>query len=181
MKKGHWLLTIALALLVAVPAFAQTPSLGIYFDLAGTQAYQPGHIGLNEAHTAYVIARAEMLIGGAAYKITIDDPNLMFTGASYPAGIQIGDALNGVEVGFTEPVVGYFGVPVRVSTLSLFAPSYWGEPATICVVPFPGKYNDVVLADGQGVLFPASGLCGQLTSTVATDADSWSHVKGLYR
>ncbi|MHB8079977.1 MAG: hypothetical protein ACYDIE_12075 [Candidatus Krumholzibacteriia bacterium] len=180
MKKGHWLLTIALALIVAVPAVAQQATLGVYFDAAGTQTTGVFNGGYDVTHTAYLIAFVETVVGGAACKLVMD-PQILLINAVYPAGIQIGDLLNGIEIGLTDPLLGYFGQPVRMATLTLFTGANLIANGEIAVEPFTPKYTDVLLADVGGNLITAVGLTSTLTIPVAADPNSWSQVKDLYR
>jgi len=180
MKKGHWLLTIALALLVAVPAVAQQATIGVYFDAAGTQTTGVFNGGYDVVHTAYLIGFVETFVGGAACKVALDS-HILLLGAVYPPGVQIGDLLAGVEIGFTEPILGYFGQPVVMATLQLFTGANLLVNGEINVLPFTPKYSEVLLADVNGTLIPATGLTSLLTIPVATEANSWSQVKDLYR
>lgn len=180
MKKGHWLLTIALALLVVAPAAAQTASIGVYFDAAGTLTTGVFNGGYDETHTAYLIAHYEGVVGGGACKVTMD-PRIILIGTVYPAGVQIGDLLNGVEIGLLDPGLGFFGQPVRLATMSLFTGANLLANAELHVVPFDPKYNEVLLADVGGNLISAVGLSATLTIPVANESGTWSQVKDLYR
>lgn len=180
MKKGHWLLTIALALLVVAPAAAQQASIGVYFDAAGTQTTGVFNGGYDEEHTAYLIGHYEGVVGGAACKVVLD-PRIILFNTVYPAGIQIGDLLAGVEIGLLDPGLGFFGQPVRLATMTLFTGANLIANAEIQVAAFDPKYSEVLLADIGGNLISAVGLTSTLTIPVASESDSWSQVKDLYR
>lgn len=180
MKKCHWLLTIALALLVVSPAAAQPASVGVYFDTAGTQTTAVLNGGYDEMHDAYLIGFVETFVGGAACKLVLD-PHIMLISAVYPAGMQIGDLLNGVEMGFIDPIMGYFGLPVRLATLQLWTGANVFANGMLAVEPWAPRYESVLLADVGGNLIPAAGLTSWLTIPVSAPTSSWSQVKDLYR
>jgi len=180
MKKCHWLLTIALVLLVVSPAAAQQASIGVYFNAAGTQTTGVFNGGYDVMHDAYLIAFVETFVGGAACKLVLD-PRIILLSATYPAGIQIGDLLTGIEIAATDPIMGYFGQPVRLATLKLFTGANLLANGTLSVQPFTPNYADVMVADVGGNLLTATGLTSWLTIPVATETNSWSHVKDLYR
>ncbi len=180
MKKGHWLLTIALALLVVSPAAAQQASIGVYFDPDGTQTAAVFNGGFDEVHDAYLIGFAETFVGGAACKLVLD-PRITLISAVYAPGVQIGDLLAGVEIGFTDPILGYFGRPVVMATLQLWTGANLLANGELSIVPMTPKYQDVLIADLNGNVMTATGLTSWLTIPVAADANSWSQVKDLYR
>lgn len=171
----------ALIALLAAPAMASTPfpSVGVYFNPQGTQSYATLNGGFDETHTAYVIAFAEALVGGAAFKIDIY-PEIMILIGEYPMGVQFGELLTGIEIGLTNPVVGFFGQPVRLATLTLFTGEALIDYGRLNVIPHP-NYNSVVLADGNANLFPAAGVCAWLTIPVPNEQSSWGQVKSLFQ
>ena len=184
MKKVFGILALTMALLVATNVCAQDKSIGVYFDTAGTQngktsTAEWGHPA-PAPFDAYVIAFAEMVVGGAAFKLEMN-PAINFVGASYPAGIQIGEIRTGIEIGLTNPVVGYFGYPVRLATVSIWPGWTAFSDALMCIVPWTPNYPDVTLSDNQGVLYPAEGRCAHFSVVVPGDETSWGSVKSLYQ
>lgn len=174
------LIALALAACAAVPAAAQQSSIGVYFNAAGTQSTATLNGGYDELHTAYVIGFGEMLLGGAAFKLDLD-PRIVLVNATFPVGVQIGDLVNGIEIGFQEPEIGFFGRPVRLATLTLFTGANLFANAQLGVSPYLTKYNAVVVADGNGNLFEAEGRTAFLTIPVPSVSSTWGQVKGLYQ
>lgn len=181
MKKSFGLLAL-LALVLATSAAAQAPmSIGVYFDTAGTQCSKTVAGGPDEdPFDAYVIAFAEMVVGGAAFKLD-KDPAIVVTGVAYPAGIQIGDILTGIEIGLTNPQIGYFGNPVRLATLTIWPGMQIIPYGRLNIVPWSPNYNAVILSDQNGVLSPAVGHCAWLNIPVPEQQTSWGDVKNLYQ
>lgn len=169
MKNVHVILAL---ILFAVPALAQTPNVGVYFNTAGTQNTAVFNGGVDETHTAFVLARAEMLIGGAAFKLTLD-PRIVVLGVAYPMGVQFGELATGVEVGLTEPLSGYFGVPVLIATLTLWTGANLIANGEINVVGHPAYGDMVVVANAGGDLFPGEGRTALLTIPVSAGDGSW--------
>lgn len=177
MKKAYGILALAV-LLLAQPVLAQYPSVGVYFDEAGTQntAFLPGDYF--PPHTAYVIAFAEALVGGAAFKLDVY-PEILVLQTTYPAGLQIGDPLAGVEIGLTEPQIGYDHLPVRLADLTIYLPDLM-DFARLNTIPHP-NYPAVTISDQNGNLFPAVGRCAWITVPVSNDDSTWGAVKKLYQ
>jgi|SaaInl8_200m_RNA_FD_contig_21_1166963_length_577_multi_9_in_0_out_0_1 hypothetical protein len=161
-------------LVVVMPALVQAATLGVYFDTDGDSNLLINDEFVNEA---YVIAFAESMVAGAAFQMTMD-PYQQLLQSSYPDGLAIGAPLDGVEIGFSTPVSGYYGVPVLVATLTLMqlAP---GEVTNINIVNHP-DYDTVVVSNNAGALFEADGLGATLSATVANDAISFGAVKSLF-
>lgn len=178
MKKA--IVLLGLTLLAATPAMAQVPSIGVYFDAAGTQNTAILNGGFDEFHTAYVIGHAEALVGGAAFALDIF-PRITILNAVYPAGIQIGDLYTGIEIGLSEPVIGFFNQPVLLGTLTLWTGEYLLNYARINVVPWWPRYESVMMANAQGALIPAAGRCSWLSVPVPNESNSWGNVKALYQ
>lgn len=174
-------LLLAALMMFAAPALSQ--DIGVYFDTEGTnldltyEAYTPGY-GPYSQMEAYVIAYAEALVSGGAYTLDIS-PNLMLVGESFPPGIQVGTATTGVEIATTESFVGYYHVPVLLSTINMVFLTV-GNMDTIQVLPHP-RYETVMIAKDSGELIPATGFTSHLTPTVPNDHESWGSVKSLFQ
>jgi hypothetical protein len=174
------ILIAVLALFAAAPVLAQTPSIGIYFNPQGTQSTGVFNGGFDELHTAYVVGFGEFVWGGGAFKVALD-PRIVLVSSSFPAGVQIGDALAGVEVGFQDPKAGYYGTPVLLATLTLFTGANVFAGGTLEILPFAPRYETVIVSDQNGLLAEAVGLTATMTIPVAAEGDSWGQVKSLYR
>lgn len=178
MKKCYGL--IALALLLSAPVLAQDNTIGVYFDTAGTQNTAILNGGFDELHTAYIIGFGEMVVGGAAFKLDMD-PRITLINATFPAGVQIGTLVDGIEIGLQFPAAGYYHTPVLLGTMTLFTNGYLIAYGRLNIVPFFPNYENVTLADAGGFLFPAIGLCSWMTIPVATEESTWGGVKALYQ
>ncbi len=179
MKKGCGLIALAL-LLAAAPAFAQNPTIGVYFDPQGRSTFEPAHLTPFPTYTAYVIAFFENVVGGAAYKITMD-PGFLVTQEVFPAGIQIGTCTTGCEIGLTVPQFGFYHEPVLLETLTIMGFDDRYGSTRISVGPWEGRYETVLLSDHLGTLYPADGLESWIWCTVGTESATWGSVKSLYR
>ena len=179
MKKSYGLIALALLLAVA-PAFAQNGTVGVYFDAKGTQSSATLNGGYDETHNAYIVAFMENMIGGAAYQLTMD-PRITLLSETPAPGILVGNALTGCEVGLTTPIVGFYGTPALLETLTLWTGANLISDGQLCIGPWVGRYDTVLLSDHMGTLYPAVGLCGYLSIPVATESNTWGGVKDLYK
>lgn len=157
----------------------QRPTVGIFFDEAATTNYGTFNGGMDQFHTAYIMAvNTESTVGGAAYKLELD-PHITLLADTYPAGLQIGAPLTGIQVGFTECFIGYYGVPVRVSTLTLWTGANLLNEAQMRITAYPPA-GTVQLSDCEGNLRNVAGGTAYLTIPVAAENHSWSQIKTLY-
>lgn len=160
MKKSYGLL--ALLLLVASPVLAQQPTIGVYFNAAGTQTSTVAPYGPTHTVTAYIIAtHTEQTVGGAAFKLTID-PKITLVGATYPAGIQVGTLADGIQIGLTNCYFGYYGNPVVLATLTLFTGTNFMDEAPLTISAYPPA-SAIQLADCNAVITEVAGGSAALT------------------
>ncbi len=178
MKKSYGLL--ALALLLAAPAMAQNPTIGVYFDAQGHNNTAIVNGGYDETHTAYIVAFFENLVGGAAFQLTVDS-RISVLGEVTPPGIEIGTALTGCEIGLTNPAMGFYGQPVLLDTITLWTGANTFANGPLCIGPWVGRYDTVILSDHLGTLTAADGLCGYLTVPVAVESQTWGGVKDMFK
>ncbi len=172
-----------LALLIvglATGASAQTKGIGAYWDQDATQTVKT-YGGINfELHTLYVIAvNTEQTVGGAAFVLGMI-PDLTLVQTVYPQGVQFGDPKAGVEVGFTDCYIGYFGNPVLVATMTVLTPQDFGSHVDFEILPHPA-YGDVVLSDCSAELTVCDGFTARLTSLVDAESPTWGEFKSLFR
>jgi len=180
MKKSYGLIALAL-LLAAAPAFAQNPTLGLYWDLQGTQMSLNRVGGFDEpAFNGYVIAYMENVIDGAAFKLTVP-AGVMVTGEAIPPGIMVGTALTGVQIALTSPQFGFYGNPVLIETITFWTGANLVPNGELVVGPYTDFYQTVLLVDHLGELYVADGLTSYLNVPVATENSTWGGVKDLYK
>ena len=168
---------IAAVLLCAASVSAQIApeaTLGVYFDQAGTLPY--AMITDATITPVYVCAvRAEMMVGGAAFRIAMPDW-ILFLGESYPDGLPIGDVMSGLELGLTTPLP-VFGTGAAVlATIMVLPPDY--PFAVIEMLPHP-SYAEPMLADSAGVLYEVDGQPGHMTHPDPAEERSWGEVKSV--
>ncbi|MHB8079123.1 MAG: hypothetical protein ACYDIE_07700 [Candidatus Krumholzibacteriia bacterium] len=155
------------------------PTVGIFFDTAATITQGVFNGGYDQYQTAYIIVtNAEATVGGAAYKLELDS-RITLLAHTYPAGIQIGEPLTGVQVGFTDCYIGYYGVPVLVSTLTLWTGNQLLTDAQLHIAAYPPA-GTIQLSDCEGNLRNVEGGTAYLTIPVAAENQSWSKIKTLY-
>lgn len=178
----NWKCIVVLAALVAfaVPAMAQTPAIGVFFDMDATQTTATQNGGWDVQHVAYVMAtNAEQMVGGGAYKLELD-PRIMLIDAVYPAGIQNGSPTGtGVEVALTDAVVAYYGVPALLSTVTFTTMDNIMSNAPIAIGAMD-RYTAPVISDHLGALSEVDGMTSYLTIPVPNDAQTWGSMKALY-
>lgn len=179
MKTRQCILPLLVVLLLAATAGAQTlpgATIGIFFDEDAEFSY--AMVTDSRVVECYVCAiRAEMMVGGAAFKVAMPEW-LPLLAEHYPAGLQIGDLLGGVELGLTAPLP-VFGTDAGVlATFSVLAPSF--PFATLEVLPH-ALYDTPVLADASGNMVPVEGALAWLTHPDANESATWGEVKGLFR
>ncbi len=155
------------------------PQVGIYFDLAATNAHATFNGGVDVFHTAYImITNAEQTVGGAAFKLTMD-PRIQLLNATFPAGVQIGQLTDGTQIGFTDCYAGFFGNPVLCATLTLWTGMNLLSNAELRIDPYP-MTGIVQIANCLGELRTVGGGVATLTIPVGVETDSWGGVKSLY-
>lgn len=178
--KRH-LLLVTLALLVGTAAMAQVGNVCVYWDEAGTiqdaTGVENGGAPM-PVYTGYVIIFIEDVVTGASYGLSVDGTEAFIATQSFPAGLQIGDALaGGVEVGFTDAQYGFLGTPVIVSTLTVVNAVY-PQPAHIGIsVTSHPAYGTAVYANGAAEI----GTLEICQEAVANEDMSFSNVKSLFR
>jgi len=155
------------------------PKIGIYFDTAATQTQGTFNGGFDTYHTAYIFAvDTEKLVGGAAFKLTMD-ARISLLSATFPAGVQIGTLLEGIQIGFTDCAPGFYGTPVLCSTLTLWTGANLLADAELRIDPYP-LAGVIQLADCDGIITNVAGGTATLTIPVGAESDTWGQVKALY-
>ncbi len=181
MKNWKSILVVAAVVAIAIPAVAQENAvLGVYFDLDATQNTAIDNGGVDVTHTAYVMVKdGEQMVGGAAFKLLLD-PRILLTDVSYPYGFQYGEITGfGIEVGLNQPVIGYYGNPALIATLSLNTLNNLMDNAVIQILPNE-KYTGITISDDMGHLREVPGVNGYLTIPVPDETTSWGSMKSLY-
>lgn len=157
-----------------------TPHIGVYFDEDGTEPALVTNGGVGVVHHAWIVVKeAEMLVGGAAFKLVID-PLIMIGAATHPDALVLGSLTTGVEMGLYN-YIPVFGTDAGVLySLDLMTFDNVMEDAPLTITNHP-LYDAPVVADNNAYQFEAVGETGLLTIVVPTEAKAWGEVKNLYR
>ncbi|MDO9171116.1 MAG: hypothetical protein Q7W29_04700, partial [bacterium] len=135
--------------------------------------------GVTEIHNAWILVRnAEMMVGGAAFKLNID-PRVLILNATPAAGLIFGNPATGVEMGLYSYLPVFGTDPGLLYTLQLSTLNYLMVDAQLQIVNHP-SYDAPKVADNNAVQWTADGLTSLLTIVVGAEEMSWGQVKSLY-
>lgn len=185
---------VAIALIVAFaagPVAAQTCSIGVYGDAAGSESLVSPVVG--EPFDVYVVMFLEGLANGVGYTLVGNDlDDFLTVGASYGVGgggLNIPNAagdeyFGGSNVGLGQCAVGFNGSPIGVAKYTLVALTSTRE-ASLTVTGNPNSSSldpaFPVFSDCNGVI----GSCDIAPSLtielpVSDDNASFGAVKSLF-
>jgi hypothetical protein len=157
-----------------------TPTIGVYFDEAGTEQAKVTNGGVGVIHQAYILVKnAEMLVGGATFTLELD-PLIMLGNAVPASALVLGSLTTGVEMGLYSylPVFGTDVGLLYSLDLMTFNNIMTDAPLTITNHP---SYTNPMVADNNAFQFDAVGETALLTIVVPTEEKAWGDVKSLYR
>ena len=156
-----------------------TPEIGVFWDEAGTETVSTQNGGVMEIHNAWVMVRnAEMMVGGAAFKLVLD-PRIMILSATAAPGLIFGNLTAGVEMGLYSYLPVFGTDPGLLYTVQMTTFNYLMVNAELEVVNHP-SYDTPKVADNSAVSWTAEGLTSYLTIPVKAEEMSWGQVKSLY-
>ncbi len=165
--------------LVSSVTLRSTPEIGVFFDTAATQQSAVYNGGFDEFHQAWICVRnAEMMVGGAAFKLNLD-PRILMISATPANGLIIGSLLSGVEMGLYTSLPVFGSDPGILYSLLFSTLNNQMIDATLSITNHP-SYDTPKVADNNAVMWNADGLTSFLTIPVATEEMSWGQVKSLY-
>jgi hypothetical protein len=178
MRKCFCVMALA-ALTLATPLFAQLPTVGVYWNMQGTQMV--GTLNGDDMVHAYVIAFWENRLAGAAWSLELD-PRLTLVSLTFADGLHIGDPMDGcgVDQALFDPAFGFFGTPIFLADLQLYTGMELLVDGLICVRP-NCNYPSVMVADASGILYEACCSCAFFNIPVEAEQHTWGSVKDLYR
>ncbi|MBC8422937.1 hypothetical protein H8E07_02325 [bacterium] len=157
-----------------------TPTVGVYFDEAGTEQHLSTNGGFGVTHTAYVMVReADMVVGGATFKLELD-PLIMLGTATPVDALVLGSLTSGVEMGLYSYMPVFDTDAGLLYTIDLITFDNLMLEAPLVVTNHP-NYDDVIVADSGAYQWVSEGLTSTLTIVVPTDERSWGDVKSLYQ
>jgi hypothetical protein len=172
------LLTIMIA---AVPAAAQIEHIGVYFTYNGEDYSRYAHFN-DFIISGYVIAYVEDVVRGASFKMTMSyDYGLTLLDEVYPANVHVGDIMSGLDIGYVNPMYGYFRNPVFLCNVIFVNDNYPGYPGAVLYIKPAFKHDTPLYADANAVVHPIAGAMSYLGSTIANEKKTWGDVKSLYR
>jgi hypothetical protein len=156
-----------------------TPEIGLFWDEAGTQTVSTENGGVMEVHNAWVMVRnAEMMVGGAAFKLVLD-PRIMILSATAAPGLIFGNLTTGVEMGLYSYLPVFGTDPGLLYSLQMTTFNNLMVDAQLQIVSHP-SYDAPKVADNAAVSWTADGLTSYLTIPVKAEEMSWGQVKSLY-
>ena len=156
-----------------------TPEIGVFFDTAATEQSAIFNGGVGELYQAWVCVRnAEMLVGGAAFKMNLD-PRITMLNAVPANALIFGTLTTGVEMGLYTNLPVFGSDPGILYSLLFTTFNNQMIDATIAITNHP-NYDTPKVADSNAVTWSADGLTSFLTIPVATEEMSWGQVKSLY-
>lgn len=180
-------MVLALAL-TAGSAVAQTCTVGVYADAAGTQNFFTPTQG--EAFSIHMVAFVEDFVNAVGpYELIV--PNLVTpenpTGDVIALGNFFGPSNSGIAIdddgtqgglynaGLGECAIGFNAVPIVVETYTLFFPFHPQDQRIVSIVGTP-DYSTC-----QGVTNSCAVVSDLLLdSVISTTSESWGAVKSLY-
>ena len=161
MKTRRSVLLVLVILLISGIAHAQ-PLVSLYKTLDKSPVGPWDQVLYGRIATIYVVVEnAEMMVGGASFRID-DEYAFPMLAESYAPGVVIGDFNSGIEIGLTVPLP-QFGTPAVIGEFQIFAQSlgsvsYW-------VAPHPDE-TTVLVSDMLGNLSAADGNTLELRSYI---------------
>jgi len=178
--KKHLLFAL-LTLLVGTAAMAQVSgTICVYWDNAGTiqDASAIDNGAPLPVYHGYVIIFIEDVVTGAAYGLEVNGAGALVVNPTYPAGLAIGDPLNGgVEIGMTDPSYGFLGTPVVITEFDVINALYPQPLNAGITVVAPEGMTHPIYANGAAILGPLE-TC---QTAVANEDMTFSNVKALFR
>jgi len=157
-----------------------TPTIGVYWDEAGTITTLNTNGGFGVTHTGYIMVKdAEMGVGGATFKLDLN-PDIMLGGATPADALVLGSLTSGVEMGLYSylPVYGS-GVGV-LYTIDLITFNNLMTDAELSISNHP-SYDAPIVANTTAYSFESEGLTSTLTIVIPTENKAWGDVKNLYQ
>jgi hypothetical protein len=182
MKTLKTTLIVAMALLMMVSIVSAEPTIGIYFDFDNTELIDHAKLDVSETGMGYIVTNADMVIAGAAFKLT-DPGNLTIVREIYREwDVVIGDLFNGIEMGLNDWLV---SSPTKMAVLGTFEfISHTPMTQDISVVTHPYHETPVLVFPSLHQV-PCVGLTGFIEITeadlVANDQITWGAMKALYK
>jgi hypothetical protein len=147
------ILSIPVILIILAAPVAAQPTIGVYFDEAGTRLQTQLEIGaIGQAYV--LVEQADMLLAGAAFRLEVAGDAVM-AGVQFAPGIAFGDLESGLEIGLFQWVPQFGDDPFAIATFSFFAPHR--TLARWTVVSHP-RYATPVVASHDALQHVATGL-----------------------
>lgn len=157
-----------------------TPTVGVYFDEAGTVRDLSTNGGFGVTHTAYIMVReADMLVGGATFKLDLD-PLIMLGTATPVDALVLGSLTSGVEMGLYSYLPVFESDVGLLYTIDLITFDNLMVDAPLSISAHP-NYDDVIVADSDAYQWVSEGLISTLTIVVPSEERSWGDVKNFYQ
>ena len=171
---------VALAMVVAAPAEAQTPNIGVFFD-NGFSRMDQDCPGAGVMDTLYVVARNfDRYLMAVEYSINYPPSMFWVADLDLPA-LHIGSSPTGITEGFPTPQNGYNALLVaKVVFMWMCAGCTIITDMPVVVEPHPGTGFLGAVDFPNYDLVPAVGMKSLVCATVPIEETTWGQIKSLY-
>jgi len=183
----------SVVLLLASSVLGQGPTVGVYFDAAGTQRNLTWAGSPGETFDAYVIGFVDDTINAAGFWVYLD-PVLELVSYDHPGGnahFCCGPpftlASGGAAFEYASYIDGHEHRPILLASLRLTTTAAINNPARITVYGYCGcmpgwPYVTVYMADGLFRIINCTGLSSFVSAApVGYEPSSWGRVRAMYR
>lgn len=150
-----------LCLLLCATAVLAQPLIRVDFFDAAKSPIGPGtQLRIGEIGTAHVVVSgAEMMLGGASFRLSEPYAGVLPLNQSFPPGVIIGNLWDGVEIGLSEPIPVFGDGEAVIASFDFLAQDL--TVTEIWPMPLPGE-DAPLIADATGVIAEASALPGTI-------------------
>ncbi len=180
--KALLLVTLMLtsALLVAAPAGAQTPYVGVYFDEGLTRMDRDCPVG-GGLDSAYVVARNfNAFMVAIEYAISYPPAAMLWLADSGTPPVTIGNTRDGISEGWGLPQNGF--APWLLAKVKFWWNCNGCSQTNIPVVVTPNPISGFLRATNypQIEFVYAVGMTSLICATVPAEETTWGKIKSLY-
>ena len=170
---------VALATVVAAPAEAETPSIGVFFD-SGFSRMQQDCPGAGVMDTLYIVAlNFNTYLMAVEYSINYPPAMFWVADLDLPA-LYIGSSPTGITEGFPPPQNGYNALLVAKAMFMWTCAGCLITDMPVIVSPHPGTAFLGAVDFPNYDLVPAVGMTSLVCATVPIEDTTWGQIKSLY-
>lgn len=150
-----------LCLLLFATASLAEPLIRVdFFDADKSPVGPATQLRIGEIGTAHVVVSgAEMMLGGASFRLSEPYAAVQPLNMTYPPGVVIGNLWDGVEIGLAEPIPVFGDGEAIIASFDFLALDL--TITEIWPMPLPGETAPLI-ADATGVIAEAAALPGTI-------------------